>query len=222
MPDRIHTYDGEALTVRYDVTRCIHSGECVRALKLVFDPKRSPWINPSAAAPDEIAQAVQRCPSGALSCERRDGGAAERAPARNVVWVIPSGPLHVRGTLRLTTPAGDQRELRVLLCRCGNSANKPFCDGAHSRTSFRDPGSLGASGLSDGHTDESGQLEVRPAPNGPLLLKGPFEIAGADFRTRSHGSSAALCRCGHSKNKPFCDGAHAAAGFEDGIRSPKD
>ena len=50
--------------------------------------------------------------------------------------------------------------------------------------------------------------------NGPLLLNGNFEIVSAGGRTTWRGTKAALCRCGASKNKPFCDGAHKAAGFE--------
>lgn len=51
------------------------------------------------------------------------------------------------------------------------------------------------------------------APNGPLLLSGNVTLVTAAGRVAWQGSKCALCRCGHSKNKPFCDGAHKAAGF---------
>ena len=57
-----------------------------------------------------------------------------------------------------------------------------------------------------------GKLEINRAPNGPLLLSGNFCIRASSSRVAFEG--AALCRCGQSKNKPFCDGAHKAAGFE--------
>jgi CDGSH-type Zn-finger protein len=53
--------------------------------------------------------------------------------------------------------------------------------------------------------------------NGPLRVEGDFEIV--DMQGQVYGlagrSAIVLCRCGHSANKPFCDGAHKAAGFQD-------
>ena len=52
--------------------------------------------------------------------------------------------------------------------------------------------------------------------NGPLKVTGPFTITdfnGVAFEIPP-GSAVVLCRCGHSKNKPFCDTAHKAIGFE--------
>jgi CDGSH-type Zn-finger protein len=52
-------------------------------------------------------------------------------------------------------------------------------------------------------------------PNGPLKVEGDFSIAKADGTTVEHkGETAHLCRCGHSSNKPFCDGSHAKTGFK--------
>ena len=65
-----------------------------------------------------------------------------------------------------------------------------------------------------GFEKAGGPLEIKRAPNGPLLLNGNFTIVTGAGRESWRGSKAALCRCGQSKNKPFCDGAHAAAGFE--------
>lgn len=59
-------YPAEALTVEWREGRCAHSGNCVRALGVVFNPKRKPWIDTSAASDDEIRAAVAKCPSGAL------------------------------------------------------------------------------------------------------------------------------------------------------------
>jgi len=53
--------------------------------------------------------------------------------------------------------------------------------------------------------------------DGPLLIEGDAELL--DMEGKAFGlagrSTFALCRCGHSANKPFCDGAHKAAGFQD-------
>jgi len=52
--------------------------------------------------------------------------------------------------------------------------------------------------------------------NGPLLVQGgDVSVSDADGNAFSLSSDTfALCRCGHSRNKPFCDGSHRAAGFE--------
>jgi uncharacterized Fe-S cluster protein YjdI len=66
----VHEYPTDALTVEWRPNRCIHSGRCVRALPLVFDPRRRPWIDMTAADADAIARAVNNCPSGALQLKR--------------------------------------------------------------------------------------------------------------------------------------------------------
>lgn len=72
--------------------------------------------------------------------------------------------------------------------------------------------------------DADGQLvaEATPADNsihvandGPLYLQGDLDIAGASEDMHSVSRRAALCRCGKSKNKPFCDNSHQAAEFRD-------
>jgi CDGSH-type Zn-finger protein len=50
---------------------------------------------------------------------------------------------------------------------------------------------------------------------GPLLLSGPVEISGTTGPPQV-GSKAALCRCGASRAKPYCDGSHRRVGFESG------
>ena len=59
-------------------------------------------------------------------------------------------------------------------------------------------------------------LIVKCSPNGPYWIRGPLTITdptGANV-TIADGKTAALCRCGHSANKPFCDGAHSKIGFD--------
>lgn len=54
---------------------------------------------------------------------------------------------------------------------------------------------------------------VALAPDGPLLVTGEFEVKAPDGTVLFAGTKAALCRCGASRNKPFCDGSHKGAGF---------
>lgn len=63
--DRKH-YAGEGFTVSFDAKACTHSGNCVRGLAEVFQPRRRPWIDPSKATAEAIEAQVARCPSGAL------------------------------------------------------------------------------------------------------------------------------------------------------------
>jgi CDGSH-type Zn-finger protein len=57
-------------------------------------------------------------------------------------------------------------------------------------------------------------VSIEACPNGPLLLRGDFELVDADGRAIDQGRrTVALCRCGMSAIKPFCDGTHKATGF---------
>ena len=107
----------------------------------VFDVRRRQWIDVDAASADEIAAVVERCPSGALRYERFDGGPAEQPAAELSVQAMPDGPLWVRSDLHIVDAGGGTiRDLpRAALCRCGQSANKPFCDNTHRTSGFRAP-----------------------------------------------------------------------------------
>jgi CDGSH-type Zn-finger protein len=59
-------------------------------------------------------------------------------------------------------------------------------------------------------------LTIRVRPNGPLVIDGPVRVVdqhGNEFRNPSAKPNIALCRCGHSAKKPFCDGSHNTCGF---------
>ena len=61
--------------------------------------------------------------------------------------------------------------------------------------------------------------------NGPLLVKGAIQLedaAGGVYSLDSSKPAIALCRCGASKNRPFCDGAHNGCGFEAADRAPSE
>jgi CDGSH-type Zn-finger protein len=62
------------------------------------------------------------------------------APRTSSVKAVRNGPLQVKGTFRLLDPDGEEYDLAgqriVLLCRCGRSANQPFCDSSHKRTQW--------------------------------------------------------------------------------------
>ena len=65
-----------------------------------------------------------------------------------------------------------------------------------------------------GVTPKKGQaLDVRASENGPLLVSGGVRILDAEGNLLFEGERAALCRCGGSSHKPFCDGTHRTNGF---------
>jgi len=126
------------------------------------------------------------------------------------VYVRPNGPYIVTGDFALDARAAPRDDASVVLCRCGQSSNQPYCDGTHTRIGFIDAGVLPAdSGTED--TADGGRLTITPAPNGPLKCAGPLTVSGADGRTCS-SHDLYLCRCGGSAIKPFCDGTHRRRG----------
>jgi len=60
-------YSNGEITVVWQSSKCMHSGNCVKNLPAVFNPKSHPWINVENATTAEIVSAVAKCPSGALS-----------------------------------------------------------------------------------------------------------------------------------------------------------
>jgi uncharacterized Fe-S cluster protein YjdI len=66
----VKRYSNGEVVVVWQPDLCIHSGNCARGLPRVFDPRRRPWIDASAASTGEIVAQVAKCPSGALSIER--------------------------------------------------------------------------------------------------------------------------------------------------------
>ncbi len=224
------------------------------------------------------------------------------------IQITKDGPYLVSGDLPLRTETiGTDREgdsvewvagkelptkANYALCRCGQSANKPFCDGTHSKVNFdgaevasREPYRNQANliegptmSLTDAEglcafarfcdpkgrvwnlvkqTDDptarrvfvqeasdcpSGRLvawdnasgkavepEHKPSValvedpekncSGPIWLRGGVQVVSADGFAYEVRNRVTLCRCGASQNKPFCDGQHAAIGFQAGPKA---
>jgi CDGSH-type Zn-finger protein len=67
----------------------------------------------------------------------------------------------------------------------------------------------------DGGPQEAqvGTTTIDVRPNGPLYIRGHIRIEGPGGHVIREDTRVALCRCGHSNNKPFCDGTHRQIGF---------
>jgi CDGSH-type Zn-finger protein len=204
----------------------------------------------------------------------------------------PNGPYRVtylKTIEGLYGAASHQAPETAMLCRCGGSKNKPFCDGSHRANRFSDAKSpdrvadtrdnyvaesitihdnrgicahagrctdglkevfrlnqepwidpsaasaaqiaavidtcpSGALSYSIGgveHRDGAGDPMVGYVPNGPYVVRGGgATLAGVEQGEGASAKRYALCRCGHSTNKPFCSGAHWEHRFDEHAKKP--
>lgn len=212
---KVFDYRGAEIDVQWDGRLCIHVGECGGAKGELFVAGRDPWCVPDTSLQSEVREIVERCPSGALTY-RDKGGTSEQAPAENTATVVYNGPLYLTGDLAIEGAPADMPgvRFRAALCRCGQSRNKPFCDNSHLQAGFQDFGAVGEKG--PGLPALGGVLTIKPLADGPLLVNGNLTIRAGTGRVAWQGTTVALCRCGASKNKPFCDGSHRDVGFKSG------
>lgn len=132
--DRAKALGGTKVTIHDDRGICTHAGFCANRVTNVW--KAAKLTDQDDALREQIVAMVGRCPSGALTYEVH-GVATE--PEREVrISVQENGPLLVTGGIRITRSDGQAFEIRnrVALCRCGQSSNKPLCDGTHKEIGF--------------------------------------------------------------------------------------
>jgi len=137
MRDIVKRYTRGDVTVVWQPGLCMHSEICFLGLPDVFDPSRRPWVDMEGADLVAIVEQVKRCPSGALSIGPM-AVPSPPAPAPVVIEPQPNGPLLVRGDVDVRRADGtvERRTGSCALCRCGQSADRPFCDGTHKRVGF--------------------------------------------------------------------------------------
>lgn len=203
---------GRDVTIRFDGSRCVHSRNCVLGHPEVYVPNvKGAWIHPDAASADRVMHTALSCPSGAIRVAHNDGSATSDTPPEvNTLRVRENGPLAIEAELQIK--GQPQATPRATLCRCGQSANKPFCDGAHAAAGFTATGEPTAKEFAALEL-RNGPLNVQPLTNGPLMVVGNLEIVSGTGRTVNKVTKTFLCRCGKSKTKPYCDSSHKAAGF---------
>lgn len=207
----IEVAESKYVRILFDGSRCVHSRNCVLSRPDVFVPNvKGKWIHPENATPAEVAELAHNCPSGAIRYEMLGPGAREEEPPRvNIVRVRENGPLAFSAEIQIR---GEDPEYRVTLCRCGASSHKPYCDGSHADWEFAATGEPPVQ-ESQPLARRNGPLAITPTPDGPLHVQGPLEVVSGTGHTLNRVTETWLCRCGHSKNKPYCDGSHKKAGF---------
>lgn len=144
MKDITKKYTNGEVTIVWKPNTCIHSRICWHAatgLPEVFNPSERPWIKPEAASTERIIEQVKKCPSGALSFYLNNEAEKNvEVSAESIVEVVPNGPLLVYGNIIVKDKEGNETHKNKVtaFCRCGQSSNKPYCDGSHIKVGFDD------------------------------------------------------------------------------------
>lgn len=137
------TYDGDVegteVTVHYTPVLCSHAAECVNASGAIFDPTRKPWVKPEQGKMADLLAAVSNCPSGALRLEVLKTDPQHMVNGDVEVIVERNGPYRVKNVaLDAVFNGSGASQTKFVLCRCGHSKNKPFCDGSHRDAAWDD------------------------------------------------------------------------------------
>ena len=217
MRERTVRYKGKDLTIYFTPSRCTHVAECLRGAPEVFDSTRKPWIITDAEPADHVAKVIETCPTGALHYKWREKEDAEKPPKENTIDVVADGPLYFHGDLEVKNPKGETviRDTRLAFCRCGLTEHNPLCDDSHE-LEFSDEGQVSTERLPKPSDSPAGMpVHIKVMKNGPLLIDGPVTIKDARGNEIVRTEKTALCRCGASKRKPFCDGRHSGIRFRE-------
>ncbi len=148
MPLSTLKYSNGEVTVIWKPDTCIHSRICWTELQSVFNPSKKPWVNMDGASAEKIIEQVRKCPSGALSYQMNNQMDNEHKEPSKVIsesasishiQIKPNGPILVTSDCVITHSNGEveNKTGTTALCRCGASANKPFCDGSHRKIEFK-------------------------------------------------------------------------------------
>ncbi len=124
---------GEGAEFFDDRSICVHGGFCGNRVTNVW--KMAAKTGDTQVRAQAMAM-IERCPSGALSFAVDGDDIEPNLPAE--ISIMPNGPLWVTGGIEVNRADGEPFEARnrVTLCRCGQSANKPLCDGSHTDAGF--------------------------------------------------------------------------------------
>ncbi|NOT36595.1 MAG: hypothetical protein HOP11_04400 [Saprospiraceae bacterium] len=140
----VKKYTNGEVTIVWQSEKCIHSKKCwneSEGLRSVFNPRERPWIKPEGASTEKIIEHVCKCPSGALSfyMNHEEDVKKEEITTEQVVEIVENGPLLVYGNITVKDKEGNQTQKNKVtaFCRCGQSNNKPYCDGSHVKCGFK-------------------------------------------------------------------------------------
>ena len=134
----------------------------------------------------------------------------------NSIMVRPNGPLICKADQEITLlNSNDEiilKEKEFALCRCGLSKNKPFCDGSHKKEKLEMP-QLFADEREESITGVVENLTIKVKKDAMYIVQGAVTLFSRDGLSKTTRKKVALCRCGQSKKKPFCDMQHKKCSF---------
>ena len=137
--DALRDFGAPDITVHFNRSICAGASECVHALPSVFESSSGDWIHPEKAPVEEVIAAVKKCPSGALTYTL--AGETVLAQEKEVsIRIAKNGPYVVKGAVDIDAPKWSKNAspTNFTLCRCGKSANAPFCDYSHGEQGWDD------------------------------------------------------------------------------------
>ncbi len=140
----IRNYTNKDIDVLWQPAKCIHSGNCVRALPQVFKPKERPWVQMENGTTQQIEAAVDTCPTAALSytllndSQKTNEMKNQDNNSNTSIEIAKGGPLIVRGEFTIQNEDGTESKVEkpTAFCRCGASKKEPYCDGTHKKVGF--------------------------------------------------------------------------------------
>lgn len=135
-------YTNAEITVVWKPDLCIHATNCFTELPKVFIPYEKPWVNMKGASTDEIIKTVGHCPTNALTFywnNEKNTEKNEKDKTTTEISIMKNGPFLVKGSFIIFDTDGNEivTENTAALCRCGQTKNKPFCDGSHVDAGFK-------------------------------------------------------------------------------------
>lgn len=148
-------YSNKDITVYWDPDLCTHVANCLIGSPTVFNIHKRPWVNINGASPEEIIRTIDTCPTGALQYSLPEGSSVDPALGKGPgarkpkvedqsqsaisIKVLPNGPLMVDGSFQLIDVNGQisERSGKTILCRCGLTEKRPFCDGTHAKKGWK-------------------------------------------------------------------------------------
>ena len=135
--ERQTDYEGTKITVKDDRSLCMHAGFCGNQVTNVWKMTQE---SDNTQVRAQIMAMIERCPSGALAYSLGPEEVPIEPDLPVEIAITPDGALWVSGGIAIERADGQPLETRnrVTLCRCGESKNKPLCDGTHKEIGFAD------------------------------------------------------------------------------------
>jgi CDGSH-type Zn-finger protein/ferredoxin len=133
----IQVYKTKGITINFNRSICSGSGNCVSKFPTIYSMGSQNWIHPNLGTKEEIIESIKNCPSGALSYsfdETNPNNCDFEDCQDEKIEILEKGPIEVRGSIDIEVDkwATNANKTKFVLCRCGNSLNKPFCDYSHA------------------------------------------------------------------------------------------